>query len=195
MKDMLASSIDPDTVRSWVLRAVESAYERTRELPDRGAFHKARSSNFVTDLAGEIGSSYADDRDVRTFTRSNADNQADFNLNELLYDVTVCRTATVMSATGCKRLRYVAAPLWHVESELKNDSYHSLVDFNKLVLGAAPLNLFVGPIVGDPTSFLEVLRRPASCCTGRVFAALIPHPRDWGRGETRVLCEELESRA
>lgn len=41
-----------------------------------------------------------------------------------------------MSATGRKPLRYVSAPLWHVESELKNNSFQALVDFNKLVLGA-----------------------------------------------------------
>jgi hypothetical protein len=192
MRDKVVELMDTDTIRGCIGRAVESAHARTVEVSGKKAFHKARSTNFVTDLAEGIGSFYADHPDVRVLTRSDASNKADFGLNELLYDVTVCRTAVVTSARARKPLSYVAAPLWHVESELAKNSRQALFDFNKLVLGAAPINLFVGPIVHDTESFIDVLRAPALRCKGKVFVALIPRPSEWDGAPPGILCERLK---
>lgn len=100
-------------------------------------------------------------------------------MRELLHDVTVCRLAPVQSAAQGKTLWYVTDALWQVESELARDSRQALIDFNKLVLGAARHKLFVGPQVTDPEAFIDVLRPAAARCVGHVFAALIPHPDAW----------------
>jgi hypothetical protein len=183
---------DIATVTSCVEQALNTARHPPIEAATTQHLHAARSRNFVTALGDQLGALYTGQPDVRLFTKHDESNRADFGMNELLYDVTVCRTATVKSAATSRELQYVTAPIWHVESELAKDSRQALFDFNKLVLGAAPLNLFVGPLVHDTASFLNVLRAPAPGCIGRVFVALIPHPSEWDKQTQGVLCEELQ---
>lgn len=190
--DALVSSIDVADVDAAIDCALKAARRQPPESSDKRILHAARSRDFVAALGDQLGALHAEEPDVRVFTKHDERNRGEFGMNELLYDVTVCRTASVDSTAQGKRLHYVQAPIWHVESELAKDSRQALFDFNKLVLGAAPLNLFVGPIVHDVESFLDVLRTPASCCQGRVFAALIPHPREWDQVRQPVQCEELK---
>jgi len=190
--DNLVLSIDAADVQSSVERALEAARGRPPESVDKRILHATRSRDFVAALGDQLGALYEEEADVRVFTKHDERNRAEFGMNELLYDVTVCRTTTVDAASSGKTLHYVTAPIWHVESELAKDSRQALFDFNKLVLGSAPLNVFVGPLVHDAASFLDVLRTPASCCQGRVFAALIPHPREWDQVRQPVHCEELK---
>jgi hypothetical protein len=187
----MAAGIDLGVVEGLVGRALRAAIRQPLSASTKGALHAARSRTFVACLGDELGALYADEPDVRSFSKHNEDNRAELGTNELLFDVTVCRTATVPSASGRKVLRYVREPLWHVESELARDSQQALYDFNKLVLGAAPQNLFVGPLVSDPDAYVDVLRPPAERCMGRVFVALIPHPAEWGASDGSVRCEEL----
>ena len=172
--------------------ALKAARRQPPESSDKRILHAARSRDFVAALGDQLGALCADEPDVRVFTKHDERNRGEFGMNELLYDVTVCRTATVDSAAQGKRLHYITAPIWHVESELAKDSRQALFDFNKLVLGAALLNLFVGPLVHDAASFLDVLRAPAPYCAGRVFVALIPHPSEWDGPAEGILCEELQ---
>lgn len=122
---------------------------------------------------------YGEDDTVKVFTKGDGSNREYFGLNELLYDVCVCRVAPVLSATQRRTLWYVKEPLWHIESEFARNSAEALKDFNKLVLGAAPTKVFIGPGVHDPDSFIEVLRLVAMSCSGTVHCALVPHPEAW----------------
>ena len=189
------SGIWPAISTETVLQCVGQAFDDARRHPISATtaqhLHAGRSRHFVAALGEQLGALYVGHPDVRVFTKHDDRNRTAFGMNELLYDVTVCRTATVSSAANGKRLHYVTAPVWHVESELAKDSRQALFDFNKLVLGAAALNLFVGPLVHDVQEFLNVLRVPASCCLGSVYVALIPHPSDWDGFEGGVICEEL----
>lgn len=187
----MAETIDAALVRERVAMALHAARTTPLTATIPRVLHAARSREFVQALGTALASLYEHDADVACFTKHDATRRKEFGTNELLYDITVCRTATVPSARAGKHLYYVSAPLWHVESELAEDSREALYDFNKLVLGAAPYNLFVGPLVTDPAAFIDVLRPPASSCAGRVFVALIPHPRDWDSGLAATRCEEL----
>jgi len=113
------------------------------------------------------------------FSKHCPDHKADFKLNELLYDICVCRVAPVQSAVHKKELLYITDALWLIESEFARDSRQTLLDFNKLVLGSSRNKLFVGPQVRDNDSFIRVLLAPAAACTGNVFLALLPHPALW----------------
>ncbi|MBI2895528.1 MAG: hypothetical protein HYY06_18370 [Deltaproteobacteria bacterium] len=117
--------------------------------------------------------SFAGQDNIRVFTRGDGTNREDFGINELLYDVCVCRVDRVRSAALGKDLLYVAEPLWQVESEFARDSSESLKDFNKLVLGAAPTKVLVGPQVRDRDAFIEVLLPAARGCSGAVCCALL----------------------
>jgi hypothetical protein len=156
--------------------------------------HAGRSGAFVSALASQLREQYAKESDVRTFDKYHEGNRSEFGLNELLHDITVCRVAQVPSCAQGRHLSYVSAPIWQVESELAKDSRQALFDFNKLVLGAALLKLFVGPAVADADAFIDVLRPAAACCTGQVFVALIPHPAVWDAVADEVLCRELSPR-
>lgn len=193
MKESIAPlAVSTEVVKACVERALDAARNQPADDASKQRLHAARSRNFVGALAQQLLALYTNEPDVRGFTKHDERNRSDFGMNELLYDVTICRTAIVASAASDKCLHYVAAPIWHVESEFAKDSRQALFDFNKLVLGAAPLNLFVGPIVYDPQSFIGVLRAPAACCTGKVFVALIPHPSDWDGVQSGIISEALK---
>jgi hypothetical protein len=130
-------------------------------------------------LAAECRAEHAADASIVTFSKYHRANRTRFGLNELLFDVCVCRTSTVLSASGRHSLHCISEVLLQAESEFASDSKQALFDFNKLVLGSGKQKLFVGPIVDDCDAFMRVLSAPAGNCTGEVFAALVPKPGSW----------------
>jgi hypothetical protein len=149
-------------------------------LADAKAHPNTQRSRFwISELHDALHAQYPG-IDIRVFSKYNTDNKEEFGLNELLYDVMVCETATVPSSSHGKPLRYIKRVLWQVESEFQNDSGHTLRDFNKLVLGSAERKPFIGGSVSDNEAFINVLAPAAAACTGDVFVALAPHPRAWG---------------
>jgi hypothetical protein len=158
------------------------------DLLSAQSLHRQRSSEWVRCLAHELTTLVGDDPDLRVLYRNNPDeaNRADFGLNELLYDVCICRTAEHPSARGERALRYVTGAAWLVESEFARDSAQAAKDFNKLVIGRADNKLFIGPRLGvadDEAAYLAALLpiAAASAADGAstVYAALVPHPGDW----------------
>jgi hypothetical protein len=153
---------------------------------ERGVLHRERSRAWVESLANEFRGTLAGDPEIRVFSKGCHANREEFGLNEPLYDVLVCRTATVESAVHGKTLLYVREALWQVESEFARDSGAAVKDFNKRVLGSARNKLFVGPQVNDSAAFLNVLHPVASVCSGNIFAALVLHPAQWPTTTTPV---------
>lgn len=145
-----------------------------------GVLHQHRSREWVKALADQFRSAFPGDAFIRVFNKGHGGNRCDFGINELLYDVLVCRIDKVASCQQGKKLYFIQEALWQIESEFARDSREALADFNKLVLGSARNKLFVGPHVHDPQSFLNVLIPPARACSSSVFAALVPHPDSWG---------------
>ncbi len=140
--------------------------------------HRARSQAWIAALARHLRLQYSGNS-FRVLSRYDTTHRAEFGLNELLYDVLVCRVGNVPSARHRKSLTYIKEVIWQVESEFARDSGQALRDFNKLVLGTGHNKLFVGPIVHDNQPFVDVLLRAAAACTGDVHVALIPHPGEW----------------
>jgi hypothetical protein len=80
--------------------------------------------------------------------------------------------------------------LWQVESEFARDLLEAVKDFNKPEISAAENKLYVGPQLTDvavETAYLTMRLRLARCCTGAVYAALVPHP-EAGRTPRANLC-------
>lgn len=159
--------------------ALSSAKSLASEVGDQGTTNRNRSSTFVEQLGTQFNLRYADDTNVRTLTRGNPKNRKEFGLNELLYDVSVCRVSEIASSKQSKQLTVINQTLWSVESELRKDSREAIFDFNKLIMSSAQNKLFVGPIVDDIESYIAVLARAAQFCNGRLHLALIPHPSQW----------------
>jgi len=148
--------------------------------------HRARSRVWVDTLAKQFQRCFERDSAVRVFWRDNPEHRKHFRVNELLHDILICQVGTVQSAMHKKDLLYIKDVLWQVESEFARDSRQALIDFNKLVLGSGRSKLFVGPQVNDNQSFIDVLRPAANVCTGNVYVALVPHPKDWDKPAYRI---------
>lgn len=148
--------------------------------------HALRSRAWVAALADAFRVHYRGDPDVRVGSKHDPSNRREFGLNELLYDVLVCRVGTAPAANNPSPLTYVREALWQVESEFARDSRQAVYDLNKLVLGAAPHKLLVGPQVSDEARFLAALLPAARCCSGEVYVALVPHPAQWDACEAKV---------
>ncbi len=176
-----------DHLRRALTNATACDSPGSPELLSAQSLHRRRSSEWVRCLAHELKTLVGDDDGVRVLFRNNPDeaNRADFGLNELLYDVCICRTAEHPSARGGTALRYVTEALWLVESEFARDSFQAVKDFNKLVIGRAANKLFIGPRLGlaDESGYLAALlpvaRASAANGASSVYAALIPHPGEW----------------
>jgi len=164
---------------------LETAFRESSMTPITASgprqLHSMRARIWVERLAANLRNQYPDDA-VRVLSKYDSTNRKEFGLNELLYDILVCRVNTASSKGHGKPFFYVEDVLWQIESEFARDRRHALYDFNKLVLGAGQNKLFVGPQVHDNSSYLQTLLPAAKACGGNVFVALVPHPRDWGNG-------------
>lgn len=168
------------------IKSVQSA--KTDDEKPLRILHKDRSQKFVEELAQKIGALYEGEQGLRIFSKLNPTNKEDFGLNELLFDILVCKVSVVTSKIHGKKLFYIKDALWQVESELAYDSKKALMDFNKLVLGSAQNKLFISSQgrPGTENLFLDILRPAAKACVGNVYVALVPHPSKWGNTVSNV---------
>jgi hypothetical protein len=173
-----------------IVELIHSSYSFALSKPVKSkspaALHSTRSQAWVDSLAIQLKSFYDRDKNIRVFSKRDYSNRSDFGVNELLYDVVVCRVGTVESAKQKKTLYYIRDVIWQVESEFARDSRQTLIDFNKLVLGSAKNKLFIGPQVSDNLSFIDVLLPAANACQGEVFTTLIPHPDSWDEDDRHI---------
>ena len=175
-----------------VKQLLKKALQQAQSGPDTGEttqkINLNRSQSWVKALAEQFNKRYEGDTDIRIFTKSDYSNRKDFGLNELLYDILVCRVGEVESSVHKKKLCFIKEVLWQVESEFAHNTRSTLVDFNKLVLGSGKNKLFIASQVkkGTESSFLKVLQPAAGYCIGDVYVGMIPHPVNWGNIENTV---------
>lgn len=166
-----------------IKKLLQESLDLARSKPDRGdtvqKVNQNRARSWVNALAQQFKLQYESDPDTRTFSKYDNSNRKDFGLNELLYDIVVCRVAQVPAMRNKKELCYITDTMWQVESEFARDSRQALINFNKLVLGSARNKLFIGPQVRDNRRLIEVLTPAAKMCSGSVYVSLIPHPGKW----------------
>jgi len=168
-----------------VKQLLQEALQQAQSEPDTGEttqkINLNRSRYWVKAIAEQFKKRYEGDSEIRIFTKTDYSNRKDFGLNELLYDVLVCKVGEVESFVRGKKLLFIKEVLWQVESEFAHNSRSTLVDFNKLVLGSGKNKLFICSQVkkGKENSFLSVLQPAAGYCTGDVYVGMIPHPSNW----------------
>lgn len=173
-------------ISQLVERALNRACQRIDTLS-----HAQRSSAWVSALAEELracSEHCAPARRVVSFCRADGGNRAEFQTNELLFDILVAETRSLPSARG-KDIQALSRALWVVESELKRtDSRDVLLDLNKLVVAKAVNKLLVisgsTPLVSWTKEVMAALLDPREC---NVFLVTIPHPEEW--------CEPLNKSA
>lgn len=173
--------------------ARDDALKKFPQSLDKGLAHKGSSKIWLNELAQELKSFIGkDDPNIRIFTRS-LPNKREFGLNELLYDISICRTSKcningnmlndelTNDLIQDKEFHYVSECLWQIESEFAKNRREALKDFNKLVLGSSANKLFIGPTVSNNNikEYYGLLLNPARFCSGNIYLAIVPHPKEW----------------
>lgn len=165
-----------------------------------------RSEMWVDVLARRFESHYAKE-DVRVFWKGYAGNRKEFSLNELLFDILVCRVGKTCSfQSRDKQLEFISQCYWQIESEFnRKNSRNLVVDMSKLVMGAAPNKLLVashrgaggedaatssrahGRAPATEKDVLDQLAPIAAHCTGNLFLCFLSHPEEWKSGADPTL--------
>jgi len=166
-------------IRQLLLDSLITAAKKDDIVDTIGRIHRNRSKNFVEALAASLRQEYKSQKSVFVLSKHFYDNKDTFGLNELLFDVLVCDTSTVISARRKKRITYVTKALWQIESEFARDSQEAVYDFNKLVLGSSENKLFIGTEVDDVEGYLKTMAELAKLCNSNIFIALMPYPSEW----------------
>ncbi|MFC1939931.1 hypothetical protein ACFLXO_04520 [Chloroflexota bacterium] len=175
-----------------VKQLLQEALQQAQSQHDKGnttqQINMNRSQCWVEALAEQFKKRYEGDSEIRVFSKSDPSHRKDFGLNEMLYDILVCRVGEVESSIHKKKLCFIKEVLWQVESEFAQNSRSTLVDSNKLVLGSGKNKLFTCSQVrkGKENSFLSVLQPAAKYCTGDVYVCMVPHPSKWVNGDIDV---------
>ena len=169
-------NIDEVVINAWT-----DARGALVEPDDRKNPNWQRSRNWVNALARQFERRYPRER-YRVFWAGNEDNQAEFDVNELLFDLAVCSVSNTKSLERQPRaLAFIARCHWQVESEFNRQNTRDLiVDMSKLVMGAAENKLIVASHRGDrERDVLDQCAPIAACCGGRVYFCFLSHPDDW----------------
>ncbi|MDZ7742227.1 MAG: hypothetical protein U5Q03_10855 [Bacteroidota bacterium] len=164
-----------------IQQILQAAFEQAKQEPVTGKTdqerNRQRSIHWVESLAEEFRKKYPREKNYRVFSKYHDQNK-DFGLNELLYDISVCKINYIESPKG-KKLAYIEKAIWLVESEMAKDTQQLVYDFNKLLIGNSENKLFVGPLTSHNEDILELFNKIAVNCKGDVWLALVPHPGEW----------------
>jgi len=166
-------------LKECIQKALSEVSTAEESGTDIRVIHNTRSSNFVSALAEHFKSHYNDDN-IRVLSRKRQSDKKEFSVNELLFDITVCKIGKTPAKQRGFNLTYITGAIWEIESELEDGDYReALADFNKLVLGNSINKLLIGATKADNEFLLKTLALPAANCGGNIYVALIPHPRSW----------------
>ena len=130
-----------------VKQLLQEALKHAQSKPKKGStiqqINMNRTRYWVEALAKQLKKRYAGDSEIRVVSKTDPSNRKDFGLNELLYDILVCRVGEVESSIHKKKLCFIKEVLWQIESEFAHNTRSTLIDFNKLVLGSGNNKLFI----------------------------------------------------
>lgn len=186
-------TVNAENLNSLLQGAWEDALELSQDIDlcerSEGWINRQRSKEWMNSLGKRFQSRYDSNND-RVFWRGNPDNERDFHLQEMLFDLAVCKTSTVDSYTKKAELPFITGAHWLIESEFEQgNSREIVIDMSKLVMGSSENKLFVASHkLTDPkweSGILEMCSNIAKhCagnkhCAGKLFFCFIAHPKDW----------------
>ena len=101
-----------------VKQLLQDALRQAKSKPDKGSttqqINMNRSQYWVNTLTEQFQERYEGDSEIRVFSKLNYSNRKDFGLNELLYDVLICRVDEVESSLHKRKLCFIKEVLWQV---------------------------------------------------------------------------------
>lgn len=173
-------------------RKIQTAWEAAlstlnpREGLDSGEEddHQEFSSKWVSEIAKEFQKEYSPDDGYRTFSASIDENKKEYEINELLYDVMVCKIETIPSLQHNPiELETFVDVEWQIESEFERNTRSIKNDMNKLVVGKARNKLMIISQRSPNQQRLLLdntrLGKIASRCEGTIYLCFVAHPDSW----------------
>ncbi len=173
--------VDRNNIGEVVLNAWKHARHAPIEPGNDKNSNWRRSRKWVDSLARQFTRYYPREK-YRVFWAGNGDNQAEFGINELLFDVAVCDVSATRSLERHPRdLSFIAQCHWQIESEFSLQNTRDIVvDMSKLVMGAADNKLFVAAHRSrGERDVLGQCAPIAACCDGPVYFCFVSHPKNW----------------
>ena len=92
---------------------------------------------------------------------------------------------TLLTTVKGLRIKYISRSLIQIESEFAKDNREAAIDFSKLVVGSAPLKVFIGSKTATPEGTRDALlpvARAAAASGADVLGVFLPHPSAWNVG-------------
>lgn len=171
-----------------VFNAKQKSSEANITSDDLQKLHALRAREWVEALADNFREYYKKADNYRVFSKyysgENEEQRKDFDLNELLFDISVVKINKTLSPRNIE-LPYIEKAEWIIESEMAKNTRELVYDFNKLIIGDAENKLFVGPISDEIEKFIPKLGEIARNCRGTVYLSLISHPEMWDKEHSR----------
>ena len=170
-----------------LLQLIMSAWRKVSV--DHPIDHHERSNVWIDALARSFEEQYCQ-KYHRVFWQRNCNNEASFNVRELLFDILVCDIGTIHSfQSKSKPLEYIAKCHWQIECEFnKSNSRNVIVDMSKLVAGSATHKLFITSRRNNDrrtrateSALLERLQPIAESCRSALYFCFVEHPEKWSR--------------
>jgi hypothetical protein len=167
-----------------IIRLIDSSYNAATKALVMGtskrSLARARERAFVKTLISQLQREF-DGADMRVFASSQRGNAAAFGVNQLLYDIAVCRIGTgKKAARKPEDFYYIAQALWQIEVEFSREWRHALFAINRLNCGAAADKLLITSKLGrEQEPFLNTIAVPVAAGGGVFYLAAVPNPADW----------------
>lgn len=168
-----------------IIRIIIDAYKRATKVQvedkKKGDKNREKSTAFI----GEVRKGLEDyflkvfGKGYATFSR-NKSNKV-FRLNELLYDIHVCKIGSFPSQPKNVEISFVEKSIVQMESEFSNYIRDSTLDFSKLVCGRAELKIMVLPLTneGSVERYCDSFKELTKGIPEPLYLCFIKHPRDW----------------
>lgn len=118
---------------------------------------------------------YIDDYVV--FSREN-DNK-DFQRNEFLYDIHLCKRGIVKSPINNSQASYIKESLAIIQSKFEDNSEDCIGDFSKLIVGNAPLKIMILPKKRDVESYLKPIKVMGENIKESLYCVFFPEKSQW----------------
>jgi hypothetical protein len=149
---------------------------------DLGEKHKQKSRTLIAKIHENLNN-YFNDENISIFSLG-LPNEV-FNRSEYLFDIQVCRTDTFNpNVHKEKNVHFIKESLIQIESEFKQDTNASSIDFSKLVCGKSKLKIMILPRSKSrdlcKNNYLIPLTGIAKCINENLYVVFLPHPSKWG---------------
>lgn len=164
-------------VLNHILNAYEQAIRNQIQNHNKGVQNKMRSSKFIQIITESLKAQFPYNDNFAVFSKEMPKN-LDFNRNEFLFDIHVCKINRLTSVNN-KTIKYIKESVIEIESEFAKDTSKVATDFSKLVCGNSKLKIMIVSKCYNNCKFINSLRDIACNINEKIYLIVLRHPSEW----------------